>query len=164
MRLRFVWDPRKAALNQRKHQVSFLEALTVFADPLALLFDDPRTPWANSDNSSSATPASRACCWWSSPNGTATRSVSLAHVRPHPENAMTTKKAARPSRRTPAMKAEYRLDYSQARPDPYASRLQGEAQAVVLDADVSQVFHTAEQVNHALRTLMQALPKLGAAR
>lgn len=41
MGLRFVWDPRKAALNQRKHQVSFLEALTVFADPLALLFDDP---------------------------------------------------------------------------------------------------------------------------
>ncbi|TAJ51939.1 MAG: hypothetical protein EPN60_18105 [Nevskiaceae bacterium] len=77
---------------------------------------------------------------------------------------MTTKKTVRPSRRAPAMRAEYRLDYSKAKPNPYASRLQGEAQAVVLDADVSKVFHTAEQVNHALRTLMQALPKLGAAR
>ncbi len=47
---------------------------------------------------------------------------------------MTTKKTVRPSRRAPAMRAEYRLDYSKAKPNPYASRLQGEAQAVVLDA------------------------------
>lgn len=41
MSLRFVWDPRKEALNQRKHGVRFTEAITVFADPLALVFDDP---------------------------------------------------------------------------------------------------------------------------
>lgn len=41
MALRFVWDPRKETLNQRKHHVGFVEALTVFADPLALVFDDP---------------------------------------------------------------------------------------------------------------------------
>ena len=41
MSLRFVWDPRKEALNQRKHGIAFAEALTVFADPLALVFDDP---------------------------------------------------------------------------------------------------------------------------
>lgn len=29
------WDPRKAAINQRKHGVSFEEATTVFGDPLA---------------------------------------------------------------------------------------------------------------------------------
>ena len=34
------WDPRKAASNRKKHQVSFEEALTVFADPLARIFDD----------------------------------------------------------------------------------------------------------------------------
>ena len=38
--LSFAWDPKKAASNISKHGVSFDEALTVFADPLALIFDD----------------------------------------------------------------------------------------------------------------------------
>jgi uncharacterized DUF497 family protein len=37
----FEWDPRKATSNLRKHRVSFAEALTVFADPQARIFDDP---------------------------------------------------------------------------------------------------------------------------
>jgi uncharacterized protein len=40
MSLKFEWDPRKAALNPSKHGVSFQEALTAFADPLARIFDD----------------------------------------------------------------------------------------------------------------------------
>jgi hypothetical protein len=39
--LRFEWDPRKDAANQRKHGVSFAEAETVFYDERALLRDDP---------------------------------------------------------------------------------------------------------------------------
>jgi len=39
--LRFEWDPRKNAANQRKHGVSFEEATTVFSDENALLIDDP---------------------------------------------------------------------------------------------------------------------------
>ena len=38
--MKFEWDPRKAASNRKKHQVSFEEALTVFADPPARIFDD----------------------------------------------------------------------------------------------------------------------------
>jgi uncharacterized DUF497 family protein len=38
--MRFEWDPRKAASNIRKHQVSFDEALTVFNDTLARIHDD----------------------------------------------------------------------------------------------------------------------------
>jgi uncharacterized protein len=37
----FEWDTRKAARNLKKHGVSFGEALTVFADPQARIFDDP---------------------------------------------------------------------------------------------------------------------------
>ena len=37
----FEWDPRKAAANRRKHGISFEEATTVFADPLAVLKADP---------------------------------------------------------------------------------------------------------------------------
>jgi uncharacterized protein len=38
--MRFEWDPDKAVSNIRKHGVSFDEAVTVFKDPLALIFDD----------------------------------------------------------------------------------------------------------------------------
>jgi len=37
----FEWDSRKAAANARKHGVAFPEAITVFADLLARIFDDP---------------------------------------------------------------------------------------------------------------------------
>jgi hypothetical protein len=37
----FEWDENKAAVNQRKHGISFIEAATVFANPLAAIFDDP---------------------------------------------------------------------------------------------------------------------------
>jgi len=40
MDLKFEWDPKKASSNFSKHAVSFEEALTVFADPLARIFDD----------------------------------------------------------------------------------------------------------------------------
>ncbi|MGH7766510.1 MAG: BrnT family toxin [Candidatus Binatia bacterium] len=40
MSLKFEWDRRKAATNLSKHGVSFQEALTVFGDSLARIFDD----------------------------------------------------------------------------------------------------------------------------
>jgi uncharacterized protein len=40
MTLRFEWDAGKAASNLKKHGVTFDEAGTVFADPLAVIFDD----------------------------------------------------------------------------------------------------------------------------
>jgi uncharacterized DUF497 family protein len=40
MGVKFEWNLKKAALNLSKHGVSFEEALTVFADPLAKIFDD----------------------------------------------------------------------------------------------------------------------------
>ncbi len=38
--MKFSWDPRKADSNLRKHGVAFDEAITVFSDPLAFIFDD----------------------------------------------------------------------------------------------------------------------------
>ena len=37
----FEWDATKARENLKKHGVAFEEALTVFADPLARIFNDP---------------------------------------------------------------------------------------------------------------------------
>ena len=39
--MEFVWNPDKAMHNLRKHGVSFLEAGTIFDDPLAVTYDDP---------------------------------------------------------------------------------------------------------------------------
>lgn len=40
--MKFEWDPAKAKTNSRKHGITFDEAVTVFKDPLAFIFDDPR--------------------------------------------------------------------------------------------------------------------------
>jgi hypothetical protein len=39
--IRFEYDPRKAAINLRKHGVSFDEAITSFFDTLAISMTDP---------------------------------------------------------------------------------------------------------------------------
>ena len=39
--MEFDNDPAKAALNLKKHKVSFEEAASVFGDPLAYTFADP---------------------------------------------------------------------------------------------------------------------------
>lgn len=39
--MEFEWDDEKAASNLTKHGVSFLEAATVFGDPLAVTYYDP---------------------------------------------------------------------------------------------------------------------------
>jgi len=40
MNIQFQWDAQKAARNEKKHRVTFAEAVTVFRDPLAFIFDD----------------------------------------------------------------------------------------------------------------------------
>jgi len=40
MNMLFDWDELKAVDNERKHRVTFQEAISVFIDPLSELFDD----------------------------------------------------------------------------------------------------------------------------
>ena len=40
--IRFEWDSRKAASNEKKHGISFEEAQSVFFDDQALLLEDPQ--------------------------------------------------------------------------------------------------------------------------
>jgi uncharacterized DUF497 family protein len=37
----FEWDEHKAVINLRKHHISFVEAASVFGDPLAITVTDP---------------------------------------------------------------------------------------------------------------------------
>ena len=39
--MRVTWDPRKATANTKRHKVSFEEASSVLADPLAITGADP---------------------------------------------------------------------------------------------------------------------------
>ena len=39
--VKFRWDKKKNVINQKKHGISFEEAVTVFFDEEALLIDDP---------------------------------------------------------------------------------------------------------------------------
>ena len=39
--MEFERDTQKAGANAQKHGVTFKEAATVFADPLAITFEDP---------------------------------------------------------------------------------------------------------------------------
>jgi uncharacterized protein len=38
--MKLQWDKKKASRNRQKHGITFEEAAAVFADPLALIFDD----------------------------------------------------------------------------------------------------------------------------
>ncbi len=39
--LKFEWDEAKALANKGKHNITFVEAATVFSDPLSYTFNDP---------------------------------------------------------------------------------------------------------------------------
>jgi hypothetical protein len=51
------------------------------------------------------------------------------------------------------MPGEYELDWSKAKPNPYAARLK-DTVAVVLAPDVAAAFPTSESVNTALRAVI----------
>lgn len=57
------------------------------------------------------------------------------------------------------MLSEYRFNYSKARPNRFASRIEKEGVTVTLDPDVSKVFTTSESVNTVLRALIEAMPQ-----
>ncbi|MDP1545886.1 MAG: hypothetical protein Q8L87_07675 [Anaerolineales bacterium] len=69
------------------------------------------------------------------------------------------KTPAKKPRKTAEMATEYRLDYSKAKPNRFASRMKKGPLVVVIDSDVAKVFATPEQVNNALRALISAMPK-----
>lgn len=56
------------------------------------------------------------------------------------------------------LRDECRFDYSRAKPNRFASRLDEHRLVVALDPDVSAVFTTPEAVNKVLRALIEAMP------
>ncbi len=70
------------------------------------------------------------------------------------------KRASKPAAEvTDDLRAEYQFDYSEARRNPYAARLEGRTVAVVLDPDVAAAFPTSEAVNRQLRAGVRPVPR-----
>ena len=71
---------------------------------------------------------------------------------------MTTNKAAASPDASDDLRDEYRLDYTQSRPNRFASRMSDATLVVVLEPDVAAVFDTSESVNRLLRSVISAVP------
>ena len=54
------------------------------------------------------------------------------------------------------VRAEYRFDHSQAKPNRFAPRMERPVVAVVLESDVAAVFDSSEKVNAQLRSAISA--------
>ncbi len=58
------------------------------------------------------------------------------------------------------LRSHYDVDYSHARPNRFA-KVKKEQTAVLLDRELSKIFPTPEDVTHALRSLVDAIPHKG---
>jgi hypothetical protein len=65
------------------------------------------------------------------------------------------------TKRSTGLKAEYRFDYANSKPNRFAARIQPGSVAVMLDPDVARVFKSAETVNGVLRAVAAAMPRRG---
>ncbi|HWF44955.1 MAG TPA: hypothetical protein VG537_09965 [Candidatus Kapabacteria bacterium] len=60
------------------------------------------------------------------------------------------------------LRPHYEFDYSKAKPNRFA-HVKKDQTVVLLDKDLSKVFKTQDEVNNALRALVNAMPKRRAA-
>jgi hypothetical protein len=63
------------------------------------------------------------------------------------------------AKRAGGLRAEYRFDYTKAKPNRFAQQIPPRSTAILLDPDVARVFKNAESVNSVLRALMATMPK-----
>lgn len=141
--MKFEWDPQKAALNLKKHGVSFEDAAAVFGDPLAGTIPDRRRLGIGS--------------LWSirtGPTGFGS-SVLVLQREPKRRNMKKVKNTAG----NDDMRPEY--DFSGAVRGKYYERFRQSSNVVLLDPDVSASFPNSESVNQALRALASAARKGG---
>lgn len=59
------------------------------------------------------------------------------------------------------LRDDYQFDYSQAKPNRFASNLPKGGRLVVLDPEVAAVFDGSEAVNAVLKALLHTMPRQG---
>ena len=118
----FEWDDVKAAINERKHGVTFDEATEAFDDPWARVIDGPDHSFHPHGHEPRCAVANRV------PLHTAW----LDH--PHHLSPQIDQKRGKAVLEVPQMRDEY--DFSDSRPNPYAGRLR---RAVTMNLDVANI-------------------------
>jgi uncharacterized DUF497 family protein len=152
----FEWDAKKANENLKKQGVAFEESLTVFADPLARIFDDPDH---SEDERRELIIGTRPTnVFWLLVSRSASRGrESLAPEKRRRMSNGTMSKTPRNRRRDSSeIRPEYQFDYSRAKPNRFASSMNPPVIAVILDSDVAGVFDSSAKVNAQLRSAMSA--------
>ncbi len=159
--MEFEWDDDKAEVIQRKHGVSFVEAQTVFADPLALTGYDPDHS-GDEDRYIRWAPRWMAGCSSFRTRTGRIESGSSAPARPAAANGGTTKMATSPDQPKPTedeMRPEY--DFRTMRGvvrGKYAARYKERLRVVRLAEDVAKAFADEAAVNEALREYLRNQP------
>ena len=145
--LKFEWDARKASSNRRKHGVSFEEALSVFADPKALTFDD--VDHSDFEN--------RSLTFGTSSGGkllvvsiriVATLSESSARAKRPPMKNVSTKKD---DQHIPELT---RAQLGRGVRGKYFKQMSESSNVVVLRPEIRKAFPTSKAVNDALAGLL----------
>lgn len=159
MGVEFEWDAEKANHNKATHCTDFREALTVFADPFARIFEDEEhseeEPREIMIGHSAKGRLILVCFRVPKEFG------SSAPGRRHLLSVKTMKKTSDSKKRraaSDAMRSEYRFDYKRAKPNKFAEGMTGGALAVVLEPDVAAVFQSSDAVNALLRSVIAAMP------
>lgn len=155
--MHFIWDPKKAAANARKHRVSFEEASTSFADSLAITGADPdhsvaELRWITFGVSARG----RLLLVSHTLKMKAILFASSAHGRLRRQNESYMKKAK--SSRGDELRREYeRSDFPEGfRRGQYAARFAAGTNIVRLDPEIAEAFPTSAAVNEALGTVLRA--------
>ena len=80
-------------------------------------------------------------------------------ANPTKTNAAIMKKTQAAEPTSDEMRSHYDFDYSKSRPNRFASRPKlGRIRSVVLEPDVAEVFHSSDEVNELLRSIITNLP------
>jgi uncharacterized protein len=155
--MEFVWDPRKDAANSRKHRVGLSEALTVFADPLARIFDDPEHSSEEVREIIVGHSGQRRLLIVCFTERRGTIRI-MAPARQPGASGSIMKKMYR-SRTRDEIRPEYPFDYGESRPNRFAAHMRGKVVAIMLEPDVARFFETSESVNRLLRSVISAVPQ-----
>ena len=156
MTLGFEWDARKASENLKKHGVAFDEALTVFADPLARIFDDPdHSEHERRELIIGHSAGQRLLIVSFTEREPRMRIMARGRQRCVSDETMNRTPRNR-RRKSDDVRSEYRFDYSQAKPNRFAPRMNRPVVAVVLESDVAAVFDSSAKVNAQLRSAISA--------
>jgi uncharacterized protein len=149
----YEWDPKKAAQNQKKHRISFDEAVSVFSDPLALTFDDPDHSTNERRFITIGTSMKAESCFCRTPTKVRTTSGSLAREARQSQKPMSTKNLASP---VDELRPEYDLRSLTGRVQgKYHARATAGTTLVLLEPDVAEAFPSGRAVNRALRMYLR---------